>query len=168
MRFQCACPTGWMSEEREEFWSKLDEVVESVPRGVSGVWRRLQWIYRWKGNRSDGFWVGVVLGGMQKVKWSWIFTIFTSKRRGRGEGVETGSGFEEELPDDWDSTGVWCVLWSEKRRQGDLVTEWGSTGKHSKEMVRKEKFGIVKETSGGICWEINSWVLLVLMINKYK
>lgn len=47
-----------------------------------------------------------MLGGMQKVKWSWIFTIFTSKRRGRGEGVETGSGFEEELPDDWDSTGV--------------------------------------------------------------
>lgn len=78
MWFQCACPTGWISEEREEFWRKLDDVVDSVPRGVSGDWRRLQWIYRWKGNRSDEFWVGVVLeGGMQKVKWWWIFTIFT-------------------------------------------------------------------------------------------
>lgn len=50
------------------------------------------------------------------------FHLFYLKRRGRGKGVETGSGFEEELPDDWDSTGVW---WEKRtRRLGDGVTKY--------------------------------------------
>lgn len=34
------------------------------------------------------------------------FHHFYLKRRGRVKGDESGSGFEEELLDDWDSTGV--------------------------------------------------------------
>lgn len=30
------------------------------------------------------------------------------------------------------------VLWTEERRRGDLVVEWGSTGKYSKEAVNKK------------------------------
>lgn len=41
-------------------------------------------------------------------------------------GVETGFGWKEKLPDDWESTvialiwscqeAVWCILWTEERR----------------------------------------------------
>lgn len=28
LTIRCVCSTGWMSEEKEELWSNLDEVVE--------------------------------------------------------------------------------------------------------------------------------------------
>lgn len=40
-------------------------------------------------------------------------------------------------------------VFDEKRGQGDLVMERGSTEMHSTQRVRKEKFGIVRETSEG-------------------
>lgn len=38
----CQCPGSWMSEVKEEFWSKLDGVVQCAPDGETGDWSRLQ------------------------------------------------------------------------------------------------------------------------------
>lgn len=34
-----------------------------------------------------------------------------------------------------------CILWTEERRQGDMVGQWGRTEKHSKKEVAKEYEG---------------------------
>ena len=35
----------------------------------------------------------------------------------------------------WQVGGVWCAIWTEDGRQGNLVAEWGSTGERPEEEV---------------------------------